>query len=370
MSFISSFSSGPTRKNPHWSLKKLEGAIHGRSHRSDVALNKLEALTLKTRTLLEAPEDFHFAIMPGSATGAIEAALWQLLGPRHVIAHSIDIFSNIWASNVVDELKIPATVYQSTHEHFLELEHDPEKDLLLTLNGTTSGIMYPHMDWIKKDREGLVMMDLTSAAFCLPLDWEKIDVAGFSWQKGLGSEAAHGMLALSPRALERLAAYTPSWPVPRLFKLKNNDKINHGAFKGVTLNTPSMLCVEDYLVALEWAENIGGSEELYQRTLENFSIIENFIKNSSLFAFSTEQYDCVSRVSPCLINKNLADLNLPEKWAWYKRIGKMIEDEGLAYDFVNHALSIPAFRLWCGPTMNPNDIKKLLERIHIEALRD
>ncbi len=358
------FSSGPTCKNPEWSLNLLKEALVGRSHRSLPAKVKLGSLIEKTRSLLAIPSDYRMAIMPGSATGAVETALWHLLGPRPVTAHVIDVFSHLWAKDVIEELKLSCIVISASNEEFLELKDEPDHDLLLTLNGTTSGMMYPDLEWIQEGRGGLVIADLTSAAFCMPIDWSKIDAAAFSWQKGLGSEAAHGMLVLSPRAVQRLHTYKPSWPLPRLFRLMGEgNTLNENLFKGLTLNTPSMLCVEDCLVALKWAQRLGGGEALLKRCDENFNVIRKYVEESPLLSFSITNRRFVSKISPCLIAHPLKHLKTDEQWSWYHHIAQKIEKEGRGYDFLNHAFGIPAFRVWCGPTVDAKDIDRFMNRL-------
>src|SRR6218665_893997 len=265
------FSSGPCSKRPDWSLDALKDAALGRSHRSKLGKNKLKQAIDLTRDVLEGPADYRIGIVPASDTGAVEMALWSLLGPRPVTTIAWESFGEGWVSDIVKELKLKDVV--KLHAGYGEIpalsQVDPNSDVVFTWNGTTSGVRVPNADWIRADREGLTICDATSAAFAQPLDWAKLDVVTFSWQKALGGEAAHGMLVLSPRAVERLESYTPSWPLPKIFRMTKGGKLNEGIFVGETINTPSMLCVEDYLDTLAWAKSIGGLKGLVARADSN-----------------------------------------------------------------------------------------------------
>ncbi|MBX9977053.1 MAG: phosphoserine aminotransferase, partial [Alphaproteobacteria bacterium] len=306
--------------------------------------------------------------------GSVEAALWNFLGPRPVTAHVIDVFSALWARDVIDELNMPCHSVTADQKNFLSLEDPTTHDLLITHNGTTSGLMYPNFDWIKRDREGLVVADLTSSAFCVPVPWEKIDVGCFSWQKGLGSEAAHGMMVLSPKAVHRLMTHTPSWPIPRLFRLMTSDGkkgeervLNKGLFEGLTLNTPSMLCVEDCVNALDWAFNIGGGHALYARCATNFKAVHDAVTATPLLSFTAADMSFTSTVSPCIQVNAITSMDQKFQWEWLREIAQKLEQKNVGLDILNHAYGTPSFRLWCGPTVDAIDIKNFMNSLIVEV---
>ncbi len=357
------FSSGPCTKRPGWSVDVLKNASIGRSHRSPEGKLKLNSAIDLTRELLEIPEDYKIGIVPASDTGAIEMAMWNLLGSRPVEVLSWEVFGKDWKKDVEEQLKIPGSTY-----HDVEFGIIPDlnkinfdNDIIFTWNGTTSGAKVPNADWIPNKRKGLTLCDATSAVFAQELDWSKLDATTFSWQKVLGGEAAHGILILSPRAIELLENYSPSWPIPKIFRLTKNKKLIEGVFRGETLNTPSMLCVEDYIDALEWVKSIGGYQGTIKRADHNFSIIKKWVDQSNWVDFLCESEENLSNTSVCLkFSNNLSKLNELDQRAFAKAIGKLLNDEKVAYDIVNHRSAPPGLRIWAGATVESDDIAKLL----------
>ena len=357
------FSSGPCTKRPGWSVDILKNASLGRSHRSPEGKLKLNSAIDLTRELLEIPEDYKIGIVPASDTGAIEMAMWNLLGSRPVEVLSWEVFGKDWKKDVEEQLKIPGSTY-----HDVEFGIIPDlnkinfdNDIIFTWNGTTSGAKVPNADWIPNNRKGLTLCDATSAVFAQDLDWSKLDATTFSWQKVLGGEAAHGILILSPRAIELLENYSPSWPIPKIFRLTKNKKLIEGVFRGETLNTPSMLCVEDYIDALEWVKSVGGYQGTIKRADHNFSIIKKWVDQSNWVDFLCESEENLSNTSVCLkFSNNLSELNEVDQRAFAKAIGKLLNDEKVAYDIVNHRSAPPGLRIWAGATVESDDIAKLL----------
>ena len=357
------FSSGPCTKRPGWSVDILKNASIGRSHRSPEGKLKLNSAIDLTRELLEIPEDYKIGIVPASDTGAIEMAMWNLLGSRPVEVLSWEVFGKDWKKDVEEQLKIPGSTY-----HDVEFGIIPDlnkinfdNDIIFTWNGTTSGAKVPNADWIPNKRKGLTLCDATSAVFAQELDWSKLDATTFSWQKVLGGEAAHGILILSPRAIELLENYSPSWPIPKIFRLTKNKKLIEGVFRGETLNTPSMLCVEDYIDALEWVKSVGGYQGTIKRADHNFSIIKKWVDQSNWVDFLCESEENLSNTSVCLkFSNNLSKLNELDQRAFAKAIGKLLNDEKVAYDIVNHRSAPPGLRIWAGATVESDDIAKLL----------
>ena len=357
------FSSGPCTKRPGWSVDILKNASLGRSHRSPEGKLKLNSAIDLTRELLEIPEDYKIGIVPASDTGAIEMAMWNLLGSRPVEVLSWEVFGKDWKKDVEEQLKIPGSTY-----HDVEFGIIPDlnkinfdNDIIFTWNGTTSGAKVPNADWIPNKRKGLTLCDATSAVFAQELDWSKLDATTFSWQKVLGGEAAHGILILSPRAIELLENYSPSWPIPKIFRLTKNKKLIEGVFRGETLNTPSMLCVEDYIDALEWVKSVGGYQGTIKRADHNFSIIKKWVDQSNWVDFLCESEENLSNTSVCLkFSNNLSKLNELDQRAFAKAIGKLLNDEKVAYDIVNHRSAPPGLRIWAGATVESDDIAKLL----------
>ena len=357
------FSSGPCTKRPGWSVDILKNASLGRSHRSPEGKFKLSSAIDLTREILEIPEDYKIGIVPASDTGAIEMAMWNLLGSRPVEVLSWEVFGKDWKKDVEEQLKIPGSTY-----HDVEFGIIPDlnkinfnNDIIFTWNGTTSGAKVPHANWIPSNRKGLTLCDATSAVFAQELDWSKLDATTFSWQKVLGGEAAHGILILSPRAIELLENYSPSWPIPKIFRLTKNKKLIEGVFRGETLNTPSMLCVEDYIDALEWVKSIGGYQGTIKRADNNFSIIKKWVDQSNWVDFLCESEENLSNTSVCLkFSNNLSKLNEVDQRAFAIAIGKLLNDEKVAYDIVNHRSAPPGLRIWAGATVESDDIAKLL----------
>jgi phosphoserine aminotransferase len=358
------FSSGPCTKRPGWSLKALDNALLGRSHRSKEGKARLKLAIEKTKVILGVPDGFVCAIMPGSDTGAFEAAMWSLLGERGVDVLAWESFGAIWVKDAVKQLKLAdLRVDEAPFGVLPDLTKiDFRRDLVLTANGTTAGVRLPNYDFIAAGREGLVLVDATSAAFAQDIDWSKVDVLTFSWQKVMGGEAAHGMLILSPRAIARLESYTPPWPLPKLFQLTKNGKLNAGIFEGETINTPSMLAVEDYLDTLSWAEKIGGVTELMRRADANAKAVWDWIDRTPWVANLAEDRTTWSNTSVCLkivdpeVTASAADVQA--KIA--KDIVALLEREGIAFDFGAYRDAPPGLRIWCGSTVEAGDVEALL----------
>jgi phosphoserine aminotransferase len=357
------FSSGPCAKRPGWSLSALTDAALGRSHRSKVGKAKLKRAIELTREVLEVPPEYRIGIVPGSDTGAVEMALWSLLGSRPVTMLAWESFGEGWVNDIAKELKLEAvTVLKAPYGELPDLAKvDPASDVVFTWNGTTSGVRVPNCDWIAVDRQGLSICDATSACFAQALDWRKLDVVTFSWQKVLGGEAAHGMLILSPRAVERLERHVPSWPLPKVFRLTKAGKLNQGIFEGETINTPSMLCVEDYLDALNWAKSLGGLKALIARADANAKVIADWVKSAPWIEFLAKDPAVRSNTSVCLkvVDPHVTKLPAEAQAAFVKAIAAALEKEGVAYDIDAHRDAPAGLRIWCGSTV---------ERVDLEAL--
>lgn len=347
------FSSGPCVKHFGWSLEQLNKPFLNRSHRSDIAKNHLESIINRQHKLLNIPNDYKLAIVPASATGAMEMALWCFLGSRNVDVHVMDVFSKIWAHDIKHQLKLNPHVFEAEYGKLPEMHHHPEHDLVITISATTTGVAYPHTNWIYNNRKGLVIVDATAAAFCIDIPFEKFDVIAFSWQKGLGGEAAHGMLALSPRALRQLEMYTPSWPIPRIMSLWLNGNVNNGLFNGLTLNTPSMLSLADVESALDWVDNLGGAHALYKKSAENVAFLYNWISNTAGLSPMAEKNIQAKGGAVCFYVDTFTTFNE------YRTLAEQLSNQDLAFDIVNHAHSKPSFRIWCGPTIEKNDLAHL-----------
>ena len=356
------FSSGPCSKRPGWQLKDLNGALLGRSHRSKEGKEKLQQAINKTISLLEIPQDYKVAIVPASGTGAIEMAMWNLLGSRPVEVLSWEVFGKAWKKDIQEQLKIKASVFHDADFGLLpNLEKvNFENDVIFTWNGTTSGVRVPNGDWIPEKRNGLTICDATSAIFAQDLDWNKLDATTFSWQKVLGGEAAHGMLILSPRALGRLENHVPSWPVPKIFRLTKSQKIIEGVFRGETLNTPSMLCLEDYLDALKWAEDLGGFRGLMKKVNNNAAVINDWVNRTSWIDFLCENPDFRSNTSVCLKFLEVKNKEEDSLRNLAKDIGSLLAKEEVAYDIVSHREAPPGLRIWTGATIEYEDIELLM----------
>jgi phosphoserine aminotransferase len=360
---IPHFSSGPCAKRPGWSLQTLTDAVLGRSHRSKIGKAKLKRAIDLTRELLEVPADYRIGIVPASDTGAVEMALWSLLGARPVTMLAWESFGEGWVSDVQKELKLKdVTVLKAPYGALPDLSKvDPATDVVFTWNGTTSGVRVPNADWIKADRAGLTICDATSAAFAQPLDWKKLDVVTFSWQKALGGEAAHGMIVLSPRAVARLESHMPAWPLPKIFRLTKGGKINEEIFEGATINTPSMLCVEDYLDALNWGKSIGGLKALIARADANAKAIADWVARTPWIEFLAADPATRSNTSVCLKVVDPAVLKLaPDAQAKFvKGIAAALEKEGVAYDIDAYRDAPSGLRIWCGATAELADVEAL-----------
>ncbi len=357
------FGSGPCAKRPGWSLAALEGAMLGRSHRAAAPKALLAEVIDRSKALLGLPADWRVAIVPGSDTGAVEMAMWSLLGPRPVDILSFETFSTTWAVDATKQLRLDATVLSAPFGQIPDLTQiDPAHDLVLAWNGTTSGARMPNGDFIAADRAGLVICDATSAAFAMALPYDKLDAVTWSWQKALGGEAAHGMLALSPRAVARLESHTPSWPMPKVFRLTSGGKLNEGLFRGETLNTPSMLCVQDALDGLRWAQSIGGLPALIARSEANLEAVAAWEAQSPWARFLAE--DAAIRSSTAICLRIVADwfqaLDLSAQTVAAKRMTALLEREGVAFDIAFYRDAPPGLRIWGGATVETDDIAALL----------
>jgi phosphoserine aminotransferase len=357
------FSSGPCAKRPGWSLQALSAAFLGRSHRSKPGKAKLKRAIELTREILQVPADYRIGIVPASDTGAVEMALWSLLGARPVTMLAWESFGEGWVSDVAKQLKLQnASVLKAEYGDLPDLSKvDPASDVVFTWNGTTSGVRVPNADWIAADRAGLSICDATSAAFAQALDWPKLDVCTFSWQKALGGEAAHGMLILSPRAVVRLESYTPPWPIPKIFRMTKGGALIEGIFQGETINTPSMLCVEDYLDALEWAKAAGGLTALRARADANAGVLADWVARTSWVDFLAHDVAVRSNTSVCLkvVEPAVSRLSLEAQTAFSKTMAAALEEEGVAYDTAAYRDAPPGLRIWCGSTVERSDLEAL-----------
>lgn len=356
-----SFSSGPCPKFKDWKLADLGTALLGRSHRSKLGKKKLEEALRMTKDILKVPQDYVVGIVPGSDTGAIELAMWNFLGYLGVDVLAWESFSSDWLSDIVGELKL-----DNVNKHIADYGHLPnlaninfENDVVFVWNGTTSGVKVPDGEWIPDNRKGLTICDATSAVFAMDMPWDKLDVVTYSWQKVLGGEAAHGILILSPKAIQRLTEYIPKWPVPKLFKLANNKKPNLAIFTGSTINTPSMLCVEDYLVALRWVQKIGGVEELISRSKKNLEIVMQWVAKTAWVDMLAKDPNTVSNTSICLQISDSKFIGLPEsdQRAFIKEIVALLAAEDVAFDIEGYRNAPPGFRIWGGGTVESTDIE-------------
>jgi phosphoserine aminotransferase len=358
------FSAGPCAKHPGWSLNNLRNAMLGRSHRSAAGKARLKLAIDRTRALLKLPDDYLVAIVPGSDTGAVEMALWSLLGARGVDILAWEAFGKDWVIDVVRQLKIDdVRVLEASYGQLPDLrEVDFSRDVVFTWNGTTSGVRVPNADWIAAKRQGLTICDATSGIFAQALDWAKLDVITYSWQKVLGGEAAHGMLILSPRAVERLESHTPNWPVPKIFRLTKAGRLNRGIFEGETINTPSMLCVEDYLDALAWAESVGGLDALIVRSNRNAQVVTDWVERTPWIDFLAGEAETHSNTSVCLrvVDAEILSRTAGEQAAFAGKIVKLLEDEGVAFDIGAYRDAPPGLRLGCGATVETSDLESLL----------
>ena len=358
------FSSGPCAKRPGWSLDGLKDAALGRSHRAKIGKNKLAEVIEQSKKILGMPSDYLLGIVPASDTGAVEMAMWSLLGARGVDVLAWESFGAGWGSDCKGQLKLTdLNVYKADYGKLPDLSKvDWNRDVIFTWNGTTSGVRVANGDWIAADRKGLSICDATSAAFAMDLPWDKLDVVTWSWQKVLGGEAAHGMIALSPRAVERLTTHTPSWPMPKIFLMAKGGKLIEGIFKGETINTPSMLCVEDALDGLKWSESLGGLKGLINRSEANLKAIADWVAKSDWAAFLAEDEKTRSCTSICLkiVDPSFTALSPEAQAEAAKKIASVLEKEGIAYDIGAYRDAPAGLRIWGGATVETSDIKSLL----------
>lgn len=357
------FGSGPTTKRPGWRLSDLEGALLGRSHRAAPAKARLAEVIERSNALLGMPSDYRLGIVPGSNTGAFEMALWSLLGARGVDVLAWESFGSGWLTDIRKQLKLEdVRSFEAPYGQLPELGAvSPDRDVAFVWNGTTSGVRVPNGDWISPDRTGLAICDATSAVFGMEIPYDRLDVVTYSWQKVLGGEAAHGMLALSPRAVQRLESYTPAWPLPKVFRLTKGGKLNEGIFKGATINTPSMLCVEDALDGLRWAESVGGGPGLFARTRNNYEVINAWVEKTPWVDFLAEIPDTRSPTSICLcvVAPEVTALSSDEQASLIKRLVSLLAEEGVAYDIAAYRDAPPGLRIWGGATVEADDLAAL-----------
>ena len=359
------FSSGPCAKRPGYSLENLRGAPLGRSHRAKVGKAKLKRAIDLSREILEMPSDWRLGVVPASDTGAVEMALWSMLGARGVDLLAWESFGEGWITDAVKQLRLAdARILRAPYGEIVDFsEVDFDNDVVFTWNGTTSGVRTPDANWIPDDRAGLAICDATSAAFAQRIDWRKLDVVTFSWQKALGGEAAHGMLALGPRAVDRLTSYSPPWPLPKIFRMTSGGKLNEGIFLGDTINTPSMLCVEDYLDALDWAKSIGGLDGLVRRADANAQAVADWVARTDWVDFLAADPHIRSNTSVCLkvVDPRVTALPLDAQSAFVKKIPALLAAEGAAYDIEGYRDAPPGIRVWCGATVEASDVAILTE---------
>src|ERR1700755_3587541 len=361
------FSSGPCAKRPGWNPNNLKDAALGRSHRAKVGKTKLKLAIELTREVLEVPADYKIGIVPASDTGAVEMALWSLIGARPVTTIAWESFGEGWVSDIVKQLKLKdATKLAAPYGKIPDLSKvDAASDIVFTWHGTTSGVRVPNADWISAKREGLAICDATSAAFAQPLDWPKLDVVTFSWQKALGGEAGHGMLVLSPRAVERLETYKPAWPLPKIFRMTKGGKLNEGIFVGETINTPSMLCVEDYLDALNWGKSIGGLKALMARADANTKVLADWKAKTPWIDFLAKNPAIRSNTSVCLkiTDPAITSLTADLQADFCKKLVALVEKENAGFDFAHYRDAPAGLRIWCGATVDAKDVELLTQWI-------
>ncbi|MAJ56828.1 MAG: phosphoserine transaminase [Candidatus Pelagibacter sp.] len=358
------FSSGPCKKRPGWNISNLSTEALGRSHRAKNAKSKLNLIIEKSKIILNLPKDYKVGIVAGSDTGAIEAAMWSMLGERKVEILGWENFGYDWIIDVKEQLKLENLIVHKTDYGILpDLKKiNFENDIIFNWNGTSSGVCVPDGEWISKDRKGLTFCDATSAVFAMKMDFKKLDVITWSWQKVLGGEAAHGMIALSPKALNRLTSYEPPWPIPKIFRLANRKKVSEGVFKGETINTPSMLCAEDVLDSLNWIESIGGEEEAIKRSKKNLQVVKDWLKNKNWIDFLAKDQNTISSTSICLkiLDPTFIKLSGEDQKTKLKKMNELLENENVAYDINSYRTAPPGFRIWGGATVESDDIANLL----------
>jgi phosphoserine aminotransferase len=361
------FSSGPCAKRPGWNPQNLKDAALGRSHRAKLGKARLKQAIELTREVLEVPANYKIGIVPASDTGAVEMALWSLLGARPVTTIAWESFGDGWVSDILKELKLKdVTQLHAGYGEIPDLAKvDCDTDIIFTWNGTTSGVRVPNANWIKADRKGLTICDATSAAFAQPLDWAKLDVVTFSWQKALGGEAAHGMLVLGPRAVERLETYKPAWPLPKIFRMTKGGKLNAGIFEGETINTPSMLCVEDYLDALAWGKALGGLQALMARADANTKVLADWKARTPWIDFLAKDPATRSNTSVCLkvTDPAITSLSADAQSDFAKKLVALVEKENAGFDFAHYRDAPAGLRIWCGATVEAKDVELLTQWI-------
>ena len=356
------FSSGPCAKRPGWTSENFNTNTLGRSHRSSVGKARLKEAIDRTRALLRLPDDYRLGIVPASDTGAVEMAMWSMLGSRPVDMFAWESFGQGWVTDAVKQLDLDARVITAPYGEIADLAvAEPANDTVFTWNGTTSGVRVPNADWISADRDGIVICDATSAIFAQPLDWAKLDVVTYSWQKVLGGEGGHGVLILSPRAVERLESYVPPRPLPKIFRLTKGGKLIEGIFEGATINTPSMLCVEDYIDALQWAEDLGGLDALHARADANAAALSSWVEKTDWIDHLAADPETRSNTSLCLkiVDQGFAALDEKEQRAFVKKMEKLLAAEGAAFDIGGYRDAPPGLRIWCGATVETTDIEAL-----------
>ena len=358
------FSSGPCSKRPGWSIDSLSNALVGRSHRAKVAKARIDTVIQKSKEILKLPDDYVCGIVPASDTGAIEMALWSLLGARGVDVCAWESFGSTWVSDILNELKLEnCRKFLADYGQLPDFSKvDFKNDVVFTFNGTTSGVRVRDLNWIPENREGLTICDATSAVFAMPMDYSKLDVITWSWQKVMGGEAAHGMIALSPRALKRLETYSPPWPMPKIFKLAKKNSVISGIFSGATINTVSMLCVEDALDGLNWAESIGGLEGLIKRSDANLKVLADWVETTDWIDFLAEDPETRSSTSICLkiVAPWYSDLDPEQQAAKAKKMVALLEEEGVAYDIGSYRDAPAGIRIWGGATVDSEGISALI----------
>jgi phosphoserine aminotransferase len=358
------FSSGPCAKRPGWDIKNLKTDSLGRSHRAKLPKQRLVEVINLSKQLLKIPNDYKVGIIAGSDTGAIEAAMWSLLGKTGVEVLAWESFGSDWVKDIKEQLKIKnLTIHQSDYGDLPDFQKiNFDNDIVFNWNGTTSGVCLPNADWITDNRKGLTICDATSAVFAMEMDWHKLDVITWSWQKVLGGEAAHGMIALSPKSLERLSEYQPTWPIPKIFRLANNKKVIEGIFKGETINTPSMLCVEDAIDALNWIQSIGGSKGSIDKSQSNLQVVKTWVETKDWIDFLAKDSSTLSSTSICLkiTDPWFLGLSVDQQQLKIKEINSLLDKEQVAFDINAYRTAPPGFRIWGGATVESSDIETLL----------
>ena len=358
------FSSGPCAKRPGWNIQNLKTDSLGRSHRAKLPKQRLVEVINLSKQLLKIPNDYKVGIIAGSDTGAIEAAMWSLLGKTGVEVLAWESFGSDWVKDIKEQLKIKnLTIHQSDYGDLPDFQKiNFDNDIVFNWNGTTSGVCLPNADWITDNRKGLTICDATSAVFAMEMDWHKLDVITWSWQKVLGGEAAHGMIALSPKSLERLSEYQPTWPIPKIFRLANNKKVIEGIFKGETINTPSMLCVEDAIDSLNWIQSIGGSKGSIDKSQSNLQVVKTWVETKDWIDFLAKDSSTLSSTSICLkiTDPWFLGLSVDQQQLKIKEINSLLDKEQVAFDINAYRTAPPGFRIWGGATVESSDIETLL----------